>query len=72
MTNTILSWRKFTAQQEEKIKALAPDYKLISSLEEADNLEDIEVVYGWNSEEGNKLSMIQQIRSNGYRWLLLE
>ncbi|GEL67641.1 phosphoglycerate dehydrogenase [Marinilactibacillus psychrotolerans] len=55
MTNTILSWRKFTAQQEEKIKALAPDYKLISSLEEADNLEDIEVVYGWNSEEGNKL-----------------
>ncbi|API87873.1 hydroxyacid dehydrogenase [Marinilactibacillus sp. 15R] len=55
MTQTILTWRNLTAQQEEKIKELAPDYKLISSLEEADNLEDIEVVYGWKSEDGNKL-----------------
>ena len=55
MTKTIVSLRKLTEEQENRIKELAPDYTLVSSVEEAENIEDIKIVYGWKSDEGNRL-----------------
>lgn len=66
MTKTILSWRKFTPEQESRIKELAPDYKIISSKDEAENIEDIEIIYGWKSEEGNE---ILKDSENNVKWI---
>lgn len=55
MTKVILSFNQFKDTHLEKVKKIASDYTIVSSLEDVSNISDIEIVYGWNKEDGQKL-----------------
>lgn len=69
MTKTILCYYALSDEQEKEIKKIASDYKIVSSLEEADTLSDIEVIYGWDKEEGPQFI---QDDSSQLKWLQLD
>ncbi|TVP91981.1 NAD(P)-dependent oxidoreductase [Alkalibacterium sp.] len=55
MSKLILSLSELKKEHEDDLKKLSNEYTVIHSLEEASSVKDIEIVYGWNKEEGPKL-----------------
>lgn len=55
MANVILSFNELKESHLDKIKEIASDYTVVSSLNEVSDVSDIEIVYGWNKEAGQKL-----------------
>ncbi|MCC5890010.1 MAG: hydroxyacid dehydrogenase [Alkalibacterium sp.] len=55
MSKLILSFSELKKEHEDDLKKLSNEYTVIHSLEEASSVKDIEIVYGWNKEEGPKL-----------------
>lgn len=55
MSKLLLSFSELKEEHLKDLKELSADYKVIYSLKEASAVEDIEIVYGWNKDEGTKL-----------------
>ena len=69
MTKTILSYYDFSEEQEKELQEIASDYRFVSSLDEVENLSDVEVIYGWNKEEGPK---VIKDDSSQLKWVQLD
>lgn len=55
MGKLILSFRELKEPQLKKVKEIASDYTVVSSLSDVADVSDIDIVYGWNKEEAKKL-----------------
>ncbi|MCC5895281.1 MAG: hydroxyacid dehydrogenase [Alkalibacterium sp.] len=55
MPKGILSFNQLKDAHLKKIKELAPDYRVVSSIDEVTDVSEIEIVYGWEKEAGQKL-----------------
>ena len=69
MTKVILSLRPFKDKQLEALKERTEDYTVASSLDEVSSISDIEIVYGWNKEEGPRLLDSDDLN---VKWIQLE
>ncbi|GEN51155.1 NAD(P)-dependent oxidoreductase [Alkalibacterium pelagium] len=69
MTKVILSLRPFKEKQLEALKERTEDYTVASSLDEVSSVSDIEIVYGWNKEEGARLLDSDELNT---KWIQLE
>ncbi|WP_208560238.1 phosphoglycerate dehydrogenase [Marinilactibacillus kalidii] len=66
MSKYILAFRELESEQQKRIEELAPDYKAIRSIEDADAIENIEVLYSWNKDKGTELLENKQ---NQIKWI---
>ncbi len=69
MSKVLLSYYELTEEQQDTVKKLDSDIEIISSLGEAANLSDINIIYGWDKEECPQLledddSQVQWIQLN--------
>lgn len=51
MAKKIVNWRNLSSEQLERVREIAPEYEIVGSLDEIDNLADIAIMYGWESSE---------------------
>lgn len=68
MNKALLNLRPLEEKHLKKIRELAPDYTVISSLEEAEDRSAIKAVYGWNTKDGQTLI---DDSSNDVQWIQL-
>lgn len=67
MTKKILAWRSFYPEHIARIKEIAPDYEVVSSLEEVENKEEIEIIYSWQRNE--EADQFIKDQNNQVKWV---
>lgn len=55
MSKYILALRELQPEHQKRVEEIAPDHKVIRSIEEADAIEDIEILYSWKKDQGTEL-----------------
>lgn len=55
MSKLLLMLNELKSDHIDRLKEISEGYTVIQSLDEASDIKDIEIVYGWNKEEGTKL-----------------
>lgn len=68
MSDKLLSYIKLTDEQRSEVEETAPDYDIIESLDETDDISEVKAIYGWDKEEGTELL---NDSDNDLKWIQL-